>query len=81
MPQSETPEISAPLEEGSASINAAAHAYQVAMEENNAAPAPSAASLFQQQQGGDNLGDVVMSDGTPNRPAVRSSNISHKSFS
>ena len=62
----------------SATVNAAAHAYQVAMEENTVNPAPvAAAQIYQQQQAsGDGSGDVVMSDRAPSRHDVRPASAS-----
>lgn len=60
-------------EQVSASISAAAHAYQVAMQQQTATPpavmipAPQAQA---QAPAPDSTKDVVMTDGTPDRPAV-----------
>lgn len=52
-----------------ASISAAAHAYQVAMQQQSATP--TATTLAPQAQAPDITKDVVMTDETPDRPAVR----------
>lgn len=70
MEQPNTPDVSAPTPGQDQSISAAAHAYQLAMQQQAATP-PSAATPISTAQPADMLlKDVVMADGTPDRPAV-----------
>ena len=78
MSENNTTDQGAPADtSASATVNAAAHAYQVAMEENTVNPTPvAAAQIYQQQQqqsSGDGSGDVIMSDRVPSRHDVRPS--------
>ena len=67
MSQPDTP-TAAPQEQIPASTSAAAQAYQVAMEPESATPV--AATPVPQAQALETTKDVVMTDGTPDRPAV-----------
>ncbi|KAH8814003.1 hypothetical protein F5882DRAFT_389370 [Hyaloscypha sp. PMI_1271] len=67
MSQPNTPDVTA-QEQVPASISAAAHAYQVAMQEQSATPPP-AITPAPLAQALDSIKDVVMTDGTPDRPA------------
>jgi COMPASS component SDC1 len=70
MSQPNTPDVTGVAQEQvPASISAAAHAYQVAMQQQSATPA--ATALAPQAQAPETTKDVVMTDGTPDRPAVR----------
>ena len=74
MSENNTTDQGAPADTSiSATVNAAAHAYEVAMVENTVNPTPvAAAQIYQQQQSsGDGSGDVVMSDRVPSRHDVR----------
>jgi COMPASS component SDC1 len=68
MSQPNTPELTA-QEQVPASISAAAHAYQLAMQQQSATP-PAVITPAPQVQAPDSTKDVVMTDGTPDRPAV-----------
>jgi COMPASS component SDC1 len=68
MSQPNTPDVTA-QEQVPASINAAAHAYQLAMQQQSATP-PAAITPAPQVPAPDSTKDVVMTDGTPDRPAV-----------
>jgi COMPASS component SDC1 len=68
MSQPNTPDVTA-QEQVPASISAAAHAYQVAMQQQSATPPP-AITPAPLAQALDSIKDVVMTDGTPDRPAV-----------
>jgi COMPASS component SDC1 len=67
MSQPNTPDVTA-QEQVPASISAAAHAYQVAMQQQSATPPPATPAPLPQAL--DSIKDVVMTDGTPDRPAV-----------
>jgi COMPASS component SDC1 len=67
MSEAATPDV--PVTEQAPSISAAAHAYQLAMNQQSTTPT-STASPAAQVQAQDMARDVVMSDGTPDRPAV-----------
>jgi hypothetical protein len=68
MSQPNTPDVTA-QEQVPASISAAAHAYQVAMQQQSATP-PAATTPAPLPQALDSTKDVIMTDGTPDRPAV-----------
>ena len=71
MEQPNTPDVSAPTPGQDQSISAAAHAYQLAMQQQAATP-PSTAQPVDMP-----LKDVIMADGTPDRPAVYLPSLYH----
>jgi len=62
-----TPDVT-PQEPTPPSISAAAHAYQVAMQQQQSSTPPTATTPTTQAP--DATKDVVMTDSTPDRPAV-----------
>ncbi len=68
MSQPNTPDLIT-QEQVPASISAAAHAYQIAMQQQSATPA-AAIIPAPEAQAPDSTKDVVMTDGTLDRPAV-----------
>lgn len=68
MSESSPPDVTA-QEQVPASISAAAHAYQVAMQQPSATP-PAATTPAPMAQAPETTKDVVMTDGTTDRPAV-----------
>jgi COMPASS component SDC1 len=68
MSQPNTPDVTA-QEQVPASMSAAAHAYQVAMQQQSAT-LPAATTPAPVPHVVDSAKDVVMTDGTPDRPAV-----------
>jgi hypothetical protein len=65
MSEAATPDV--PAAEQPPSISAAAHAYQIAMNQQSTTPTSTASPTAQIA---DTPRDVVMSDNTPDRPAV-----------
>lgn len=68
MSQPDVPDVAA-QEPIPASISAAAHAYQVAMQQQSSSTPP-AVPAQAQVPAPDPTRDVLMTDGTPDRPAV-----------
>jgi COMPASS component SDC1 len=78
MSQPATPEV-AVEEPTTSSISAAAHAYQVSKQQQSATPPPppptTTPAPHAQVHPPDSTKDVVMTDGTPDRPAVSSQSL------
>ena len=69
MSQPDTPDVTG-QEQAPASIMAAAHAYQVAMQQQSASPAAAATTPAPLAPVLDSAKDIVMTEATPDRPAV-----------